>query len=268
MTHRLVLKFDNKSPIELNALTNSLNALAKEYDTFTRSEFGYAKTNRKLEIKKLEQGSIIIELAALAIPKMQEINTILTFGKYLTEALNHFVGRNKILEPSFSKNSCNNLSNFVDTMANDSGSKISIQVVGNNNTISVGEDYNSDNCSILQNNIYKYQKTLIEEDPVTIGFKEAFYWFSASFANNPDKNSGKNVDKGIIEKYDTRPHKVIFANDIDKTNITSSNPSLKKDWQELMYIVNVEVVKIQGVIKLYKIIHIHYNDTFDPQDDT
>jgi hypothetical protein len=268
MTHRLVLKFDNKSPIELNALTNSLNALAKEYDTFTRSEFGYAKTNRKLEIKKLEQGSIIIELAALAIPKMQEINTILTFGKYLIQGLDHFVGRNKISEPSFSKNSCNNLSNFVDTIANDSDSEISIQIVGNNNTIYVGEDYNSIDCNALQNNIHKYQQSLIEEEPSIIQYKQAFYWFSASFANNPDKNSRNNVDKGIIEKFDTKPHKVIFENDMDKTNITSSNHNFKKDWQELMYIVDVEVVKIQGVIKLYKIIHIHYKDTFDPQDDT
>lgn len=268
MDYILALKFDNKNPVELNSLTNSLNALAKEYDTFTRSEFGYAKTNRKLEIKKLDQGSIIIELAALALPKVQEINTILTFGKYLIQGLDHFVGRKKLLEPNFSKNSCNNLSNFVDTIANDGESKISIQIVGNDNTIYVGENYNSVDCNALQNNIHKYQQSLVEEEPLTISYKQAFYWYSASFANNPDKNSRNNVDKGIIEKFDSRPHKVVFENDIDKTTITSSNHNFKKDWQELVYMVDVEVVKIQGIIKLYKITHIHHKDTFDPQDDT
>ena len=268
MSHTLALKFDNKNPVELNSLTNSLNALAKEYDAFTRNEFGYTKNNRKLEIKKLDQGSIIIELAALALPKMQEINIILTFGKHLIQGLDHFVGRKKISEPNFSKNSCNNLSNFVDTIANDGDSKISIQIVGNDNTLYVGESYNSVDCNALQNNIHKYQQMLIEEEPSATVYKQAFYWYSASFVNNPDKNARNNVDKGIIEKFDSKPHKVVFENDIDKTNITSANHRFKKDWQELVYMVDVEVVKIQGVIKLYKIIHIHHEDTFDPEDDT
>lgn len=267
MSYTLSLKINNTKPIELNSLTNSLNALAKEYDTFTKSEFGIAKTNRKLEIKKLEQGSLIIELVAIAIPQMQEINTIVAFGKHLISGLDYFVGRKKIENPSFSKTTVNNLGNFVDTIANDSHSSLSIQIVGNNNNLYVGGDYSSVDCNALQNNINKYQKSLEEEEPSLIQHKQAFYWFSASFANKPTVNISNNADKGIIEKFDFKPHKVIFENDSDKALITSSSSKFNKDWQELMYIVDVEIIKIQGLIKMYKILRVYYDDTFDPSDD-
>jgi len=267
MSETLSLKINNTKPIELNSLTNSLNALAKEYDTFTKCEFGLAKTNRKLEIKKLEQGSLIIELVAIAIPQMQEINTIIAFGKHLINGLDYFVGRKRIDNPSFSKTTVSNLGNFVDTIANDSNSSLSIQIVGNGNNLYVGGDYSSVDCNALQNNINKYQKSLDEEEPSLVQHKQAFYWFSASFANKSISNISSNVDKGIIEKFDLRPHKIIFENDADKALITSSNSKFKKDWQELMYIVDVEIVKIQGVIKMYKILRVYYDDTFDPAED-
>jgi hypothetical protein len=47
----------------------------------------------------------------------------------------------------------------------------------------------------------------------------------------------------------------------------ANSSKFKKDWQELMYVVDVEVIKIQGVVKMYKILHVHYNDTLDPKED-
>ena len=267
MTYTLSLRLNNKSPIELNTLTNSLNALAKEYDSFTRSEFNLTKTDRKLEIKKLEQGSLVIDLVSVIIPQMQEVNTVLTFGKYFLQGLQFFLAKdNDTVASSFSKTTCNNFSSFVDMAANDKGSNISIQVTNSNNTPLYIGNFNSVDCNALQNNINKYQKNLLAEEPSSIHYKQAFYWYSASFAASPEVGIRNNADKGIIEKFDNKPHKIIFEKDSDKILITSSHSEFSKEWQELMYVVDVEIVRIQGIIKMYKILNVHYKDTFDPEE--
>ena len=67
---------------------------------------------------------------------------------------------------------------------------------------------------------------MLEEEPSVTHYKQAFYWFSASFANNLDASARNNVDKGIIEKFDKKPHKIIFEDDANKPLITSSNSKL------------------------------------------
>lgn len=137
MTYTLSLKINNKNPLELNELTNALNALAKEYDLFVKNEFGYTKTDRKLEIKKLEwveQGSLIIDLAATITPILHDTNVILSFGKYLISTLDYFVGKTRNDALAISKRTCNNLINFLNPVANDIGSSIIIDINNSQNT--------------------------------------------------------------------------------------------------------------------------------------
>ena len=60
---------------------------------------------------------------------------------------------------------------------------------------------------------------------------------------------------------------MIFENDIDKDSITKFNEKYKKDWQDLIYIVDVEAIKIQDVIRTYKILKVYMEDTIDPAED-
>lgn len=46
--------------------------------------------------------------------------------------------------------------------------------------------------------------------------------------------------------------------------ITKFYEKYDKDWQELIYIVDVEVIKIQDIIKMYKILKVYYEETTDP----
>lgn len=269
MDYSLQLKIDNKKPLELNELTNSLNSLAKEYDCFAKEEFGLSRTDRKLEIKSLKEGSLIIDLCSIAIPVMQDANVIFKFGEHLINALNYFVGKNNTKQ-SYSKRTCDNLNNLINLIANDNGSNINISINGNDNTtpILIG-NYDDIACNAAQNKINKYRESLLEEEPL-VQRKQAFYWISASFFDNKDEFSKSNnsSDKGIIEKIDKNPRKVIFENDSDKILITKYNTDYQKDWQELVYIVDVEVIKIQDVVKTYKILKIYPDDTFDPKEDS
>jgi hypothetical protein len=81
------------------------------------------------------------------------------------------------------------------------------------------------------------------------------YWEEASFNNKKANNGG---DKIIIEKFDKRPKKVIFLNDSNKVKCTTRNIKFpNEEWQNLLYHVDVEVVKIQDVVKEYKILHVY-----------
>ena len=261
---KLSIKINNKKPVELNELTSSLNALAREYDLYCNNELNLPKNDRRLEIIKLEQGCIFIELLPAITPLIQEMNSVFCFGKYIIETLDYFTG--KITEKpdkNFKKRNCDNVSTFLDQTANDNGSNTTINVVGNNNTIIIGKTMDSLESNAAQNNIAKYKTLLLEEEP-EVKHKQAFYWETASFSNI--KNIKTNSDKGVIEKLDTKPHKVIFESEIDKDGITQFNQKYRKDWQNLIYIVDVETIKVQDVIKTYKILKVYTEDTIDPDE--
>jgi len=260
---KLSIKINNKQPIELNQLTSSLNALANEYDLYCKNELNYTKNERKLEIIKLEKGCLLIELIQLTpavIPLIENMNSIFCFGTYFIETLQFFSGKKEEIKYQYNKKNCENTATFLQQTANDNGSSIDINVVGNNNTIIIGEKTDSLTANAIQNKIAKYQTELLEEEP-NILHKQGFYWSIASFLN---KQEGK--DKGIIESLDKKAHKVIFENETDKEIMTTFNDKLNKDWQDLLYIVDVEVIKIQDVIKTYKIIKVYYDDTINPNE--
>ena len=189
MTHiRLSIKINNKQPIELNELTNSLNALAREYDLYCKNELKLAKNDRRLEIVKLEQGSLLIELIPTIMPLIQETNSVFCFGKYIVETLDFFTGKSKEKDPpaKYTKKNCDNINSFLNQTANDNGSTINIDVKGNNNTIILGKAIDSLESNAAQNNITKYKERLLEEEP-SVKHKQAFYWESASFLDTNTK---------------------------------------------------------------------------------
>lgn len=261
---KLSININNKKPIELNELTNSLNALSKEYDDYCKNILDLPKNDRRLEIIKLEQGSLYLELVPFISLLFQEINPVLCFGKYIIEALEFFIkNSNKKDAPvNYTKKNCDNMSEFVGISANDTDSSILVSVKGDNNTIIVQQKIDSLESNAAQNNIAKFKDQLLEEEPI-MQHKQALYWAIASFSKN---SKGENSDKGFIERLDFKPHKIIFDNENDRHNITKFNEKYKKDWQDLIYIVDVEAIKIQDVIKTYKIIKVYYDDTINPDE--
>lgn len=259
---KLSIKIENNKPVELNQLTLSLNALARQYDSFLRKsdKFDYHKTDRKLYISKLETGCIYAELIPAVMPLLNDLNSILGFGSYLKNVYDYFRGTKDKIEYNLTKNDCLELSEFVSQTANDNGSNINIEVKGDNNIVLCPIlKVDSLESNAIQNKIRKYLDG-IDEDPKVL-YREVMYWANAAFVKQ------KTTDKAIIEKIDKKPRKVVFLNDHEKSVATSYNASFpNKQWQDLAYIVDVEVSYIQDIPREYKIIKLYKEDIFDPSE--
>ena len=258
---KLSIKIDNKNPIELNQLTLSLNALASQYDSFLKksSEFDYKRHERKLYISKLEMGCIYAEFVPAIIPLISDMNSILAFGKYLRDVFEYMTGIKKDLSYKLTKTDCNDLSQLVEQTATDHGSNMNITINGDNNILLPVISLDSIKSNALQNALRKYSDQ--DSDIRSSYKKELMYWANANFTKN------KAFDKVVIEKIDSKPRKVVFDNESDKIIATSHNGRFaSKNWQDLAYVVDVEVSYIQGTPSIYKITKLYENEIFDPQD--
>jgi hypothetical protein len=94
----LFLRIDiqNEKPVDLNVLSNSLNALASQYDVYLKRELRGEypkKEQRKLLVKEIKKGSIIIDLVGTITPMLPEINSICEFGTYLKNTFDFFLNK-------------------------------------------------------------------------------------------------------------------------------------------------------------------------------
>lgn len=71
----------------------------------------------------------------------------------------------------------------------------------------------------------------------------------------------------MIENIYDKPVNVIFENDDDKNSLTTTYHNSLKQWQDLLYLVDVEVVKIQDKIIRYKILKVYVDDTLELNND-
>ena len=263
---KLAIKLNNNQPVELNQLTAALNALGNQYDAFLkRSEsFDYNKNQRKLYISKLESGSIYAELIPVVMETINQANSIIEFSSYLKNCYDYFLGTTRETKYILTKKDIVELSDIINPTANDYGSNLVIEVKGNNNTIINNIiTVDSTKANAIQNGLNKKSADLIEDQPKQYS-KVLMYWASANFNEKHDSNSGK----VIIPEIDKKPKKVIFDNENDQILAMSSNIKFpNKNWQDLGYIVDVQVSYIHDNPNLYKITRLYGEDTYDPQDE-
>ena len=256
------LRFEikNDHPIDLNVLSNSLNAFGSQYDIFLnkKSKQSYTKHERKLLIKEVKSGSVIIDLVGMITPLITEMNTICEFGTYLKDTYDFFLVKIDKPRHDYSKKDCQDIRNITDVTARDSNNaKANINVYGNNNVV-YAPIYNLSHtdANALQTTTKRYEDENLQIEEQIIFQKELMYWEDASFnrKSSQDSHSGK----VIIETIDKRAKKVIFINENDKIKCTTRNEKFPhEEWQNLLYHVDVQVMKIQDTIKEYKILQIY-----------
>jgi hypothetical protein len=115
----------------------------------------------------------------------------------------------------------------------------------------------------MQTTSKRYAEEHLQAEEQIIFQKELMYWEDASF--NRKKANGTHSGKIIIETIDKRAKKVIFINENDKNKCTVRNPQFpNEEWQNLLYHVDVQVMKVQDAIKEYKILQVYDDvDTFE-----
>ncbi|MCP3927277.1 MAG: hypothetical protein GY714_32360 [Desulfobacterales bacterium] len=203
------IELKNSEPVELVKYTNSLLCLADEYKDFLLKEEGAASANEsKLYIQKVKSGSIIADLFSLspgAIPAISDLNNIIAFSHHLKA----FVGcllNNKGTD-KFDKKNFENISGFVEPVAEDNSSQINIynKFEGNVNLV-----LNID--SKEANNIQNRSRKLIENMQVPMQgnhSKVVLYWFQTR--NDVTSQAGY---QGIVEQITNNPVKTIMEPEI------------------------------------------------------
>ena len=158
----LRITIDNQQDIELCEFTNSMQALSNQYYSFLNAkEDKSVKTNYKLYVKKLTEGSVIIDLCEKC-PETMEIITpmIAEFSTYLVNTLDYLSGKDiKNTIYKYTKLDWLNFKKFLEPIANISGNKIGFLGVNFGN-VTVNTTYNNTEASACQNKCDKEIKAI------------------------------------------------------------------------------------------------------------
>lgn len=87
------------------------------------------------------------------------------------------------------------------------------------------------------------------------------HWYQTKFDN--ESHTG---NKAIIESISKRPQKVIFENNAVKESMLHGDKRFNKPWQELAYVVDVEVQTVNGEPKMYTVLRYYPDQTIDPNE--
>jgi len=256
----LEIIINNKKPITLIDLTNSLSSFNNQYLRFLDDhEIPYDETKKTLFVKELKSGSAIIELGTTicyALPLFEQFNTLYEFSKNIRAISEYLLGMNNE-KPNLTKKDIVEISNFYDATASDPGSSIIVQVKGDHNDVQI--HYTGVESAAIQNGARK-ELDKLNDMKNSVLKKQLLVFFQARFN---DLNAGT---KAVIENVTTKPLKVIFENKDMQNAMMSNHEGFSKPWQKLAYIVDVEVQTIEGFPKVYKIINYYENEIIDPEE--
>lgn len=249
---RLVIKIDNKQPIELLDLTKSLVALSTQFNAYV-DKYADSKENReaKLYVKEIKSGSVILELVEFAtlgmIPFLENTNTIIGFAEYCKSAINFFL-KDEGNKPEFSGADYKEFSAIINPIAKDLGSQFNINTTINGN-LTVHLKLDSTESNALQN-IFKgeIEKLKLPEQPDDIINSVLLIWFQAR--NDMKSKTGNKV---VIEEISRKPLNITFDNEEIKEKMLRGdlNPF------NTAFIVDVKIQTIQDKPAAYKVMRLH-----------
>lgn len=260
--NRLVIEIKNNNEIPLTDLTLSLLNVSHQYKRFLlKNGVDIDKSENVLFVKQVISGSVIIELAPLmtfALPLIQDFNTVCEFVKHIKNLTEYCLGSTEKKPEGVEKKDFEQFHEILNITAKDNASSIIFKACDNStqNVVVI----NSTQANAAQNAIKRAVEDMM---PETSNFysKQLLKWFQVRF----DKNTRPVGDRAVIENITSIPLKVVFEKDDIKQGMIG-NPKNNKPWQELAYIVDVEVLKLGDQPKVYKIIECYTEETFDPKE--
>jgi hypothetical protein len=252
----LRVRIRNKQRVELEALSAAFMALADEYENFLEVNMETAVAEDvRLYVSRIRGGSILTDLMALAplaLPFIENTNSIVTFAGHLKTAFDGLLGKAKT-PTHLPKRTLENITTFVEPIARDNASQLNVQTV-----IEGGVHYNITVNSLQANAIQNaVRRELAGSKEIASGRHEKVLMYLHQARNDPKSTVG---DRAIIETLTDVPVKIVFASEQLKAEVIhgSENPFRKA------FVVDVEVGTVNGRPALYKIVAVH--DTVDRPD--
>ena len=236
----LTIKIENKTDVSLVDLTLSLLNVGAQYNRFLdREGINTEDIKNPLVVKKLESGSVIIELSSIILPIINEINTVFEFACYLKNSVDFFLGKIPKSPIKYDKKDLEQINAIVNLTANSPDSQMSFCANnGSAQTVNLVINYTEANAT-----------------------QQLLRWYQTRFDNRSAFG-----DKAIVENISPKPIRVIFAHEDIKRNIINTS-NFSKPWQELAYIVDLEVLFLDEKPRTYKILNFYPEGTFNPDED-
>lgn len=251
---------DNNAPVDLLEFTKSLQALQSEYSTFIEKR-GYAPIKAHLNIQKVQEGSILIELIEAVLPTAVSlaggVNTLAEFGGYIGRVITALKMGEAVPSESYNKKSLDNVSTFIQPLASNPQSTMKMEISGvvngnvyNNCTF----DLDSLGANAAQNRANIAKATIEEEVTKTEEVKTRVLLRLARL----DRETESKHDRGIIEFFDNKSHKLLIDDEV-KSWFMSSDENVFKN----LYYVDATALYYEGKIKAYRITKVYESFLMD-----
>jgi hypothetical protein len=264
LSKRLEIKINNVRPLGLEDLSLSLLAFSHQFHKFVESETNKeTDIGSELLIKEVRSGSIIVELvsqAAPIVPLFWEGGTLVQWSKVVEDTCKWLLGKIDTPPKKLTKQDLQEWNKFVEPVAKDNGAQMNINVSDNGKVINQFI-INSTEANAMQNRIGQMIEGLDTPED-NIHRRKVMYWYQTKF--DPNSETG---NKAIVDDLSKSGLKVIFENNEVKAEMLHVDPKFGKPWQELAYVVDIEVQTVREIPKMYKVLKYYPEHTFDPEAD-
>lgn len=244
---------ENKHPIQLKDFTSSLEAMADEYKRHLKTR-GYNPNDDEviLYLHKVESGSIDIILAATEalLPVVQISNEYSSFLQHLRGYTDYFLGKGEKPE-DINVKSCENIRDIQNMISNNPQSSYNITIENCDiHSFNVGHTYTESNG--VQNRCGEEILSLKAPDS-RVHTEVLLVW--DQIKRGQGEESGRTGDKATIEEvYDTSLS-VYFPE--DSADIKHQMTAEKFNPLKKAFVVDVELMVVQGKPRAYKILKLH-----------
>lgn len=249
------IKIKYTKSISAKEFSEYIKSLDREYTCFLKQNKLESFVQPELEITKIEQGSLDIFLAPLlcpgVLPLLSNVNIIFDFLSHIKN------GFQLLREGKSAELSSQQLSNYEGMNNLTINGNPTINYIDNRNGIfqNMGPEIDFNMSNSIKNTLEEERKKRLPSLPQDTFSAVPFYWASANFKDNKKFNF-----KGVCEKISKNPLNVIFSSDEIKKYMTGDS-HLGKPWQDLIYVIDVELNPIQGQ-QVLKVLKVYEDQTF------
>ena len=272
---RLIIRFDLDDSIDLDVLSESFQALSRQYRKMLSAR-GLSEEDAptRLLVTRLESGSLETEIAAWgvitwgAIQAMDASLIIPDFATRIRRAVGYFADKNK-RPKELERDDVRDFETFIKPLAGRKGSNLSVRTATyheKTETREIHAEYKFNEKELA--GAFVKMGIELEGDDKKLKTKHnmeknvALYWAQTNWVGF--KTKGRTGDRGIIEKISDKPLPVYYPTEEatlkHKMNSGESNPS--KNY----YIVDVDVQTVKGEPAAYTIMNLHETLPFDGSD--
>jgi hypothetical protein len=255
---QLTVRLENRRPVDITDLGRMLQALGTEYEEFVVARFEGPPVNARLFVSRAETGSILLVLQALldqASFILQHAEVFAGFMASLQEIIDFLLpskgadAQAKKVPEAVTSASVERISTIVEPVAKDGGSNLTISVTVSGNSAPVYVQpiiISSERANALQNSARRF---LGPSPPSSGSFKGELLQLHQMRGDIKAKTG----DRGIIEKFSSKPVKLHFMTPEVKAAIVDQQDNPFR----MAYVVDGEVGTIGGEPSLYKIQEVH-----------